>query len=135
MQVDNYRPPVLRDSTTKNLNERFKEFVAFWKDREKFDLNYFQRLRSVLTSAGDITPYKSIASATTIKPLRRVQPVSGTNTVATISAPTGFVELVLLSLNGFALNTAGNIAAARTIDAGTCCLLYFNLGDSKWYAN
>jgi hypothetical protein len=74
-----------------------------------------------------------VASATTIAPAGMVQQVTGSVTVATISAGPQSDHFVLLAVDGFDLATGGNIAAAKTIGAGKAVELFLNHSDNLWY--
>ena len=108
-----------------------KAFSEYWDKFFNYTRNYLNRL-----VAGDPSPVTAIASAATIEPTRQVQPVTGAITVTTIAVPDIFGSvLTLLAVDGFNLATGGNIAAAKTLNAGEAATLYFNILDSLWYVN
>ena len=88
--------------------------------------------------AGEITPNTwgpVIASASTLVPVAHLQPISGSVTVATISAPADFTQFTALAQDGFSTATTGNIKAAFAVAAGRAVTFYLNFSDNKWYAD
>lgn len=126
MPTPNYQPPSHQYNPTAPLNERFRFWVEYWDKFFIYTRNFLNRV--------DPTPVEAIAAATTITPLRTVQPVTGSATIDTIDVPTIFGSVVtLLAEAGFNLATGGNIAAAKAVGVGEAVTLYFNVRDNLWY--
>ncbi len=108
-----------------SLNARVKDFLQYWD-------NFFIQLRNFLNRQ-DTVPFASVASATTINPVRQVQPITGSVTITTINATPDLSPMTLLAINGFSTGTSGNIAAVVTLAAGTAKDFYWNPVNLKWY--
>lgn len=133
-QIPQYDPPRLTEFGA-DLNSRVKGFFNFWKTYNEYNFKYINVLRNIIESGGNLGPFQYVASATTIKPLQNVQPITGSVTIQNISTPADFKHVTLLSIDGFTLGTAGNIAAAVTVAAGDSVECHLNMKDSKWYPN
>jgi hypothetical protein len=79
----------------------------------------------------------TIASATTINPVKSITFVSGTTAVVTITAPgpiaTGGGTITLIPTGAFTWTTAGNIAVAGTAVVSRALTLTFDVTTTKWY--
>jgi hypothetical protein len=77
-----------------------------------------------------------IASAATISFTSFAHRVTGTATISTINVPPAIAfagQLILLSINGFALTTGGNIAAVKTVTIKTAVWLFYSQPDQLWF--
>ena len=81
----------------------------------------------------------NIASASTIAPTESVHHVTGTTTISTITAPSGFAvsgaggQITLIPDGLWATNTAGNIALATTAVVSKALIMTYDNATSKWY--
>ena len=79
-----------------------------------------------------------IASAASIDFTSFAHRVTGTVTINTINVPSSIPfagQLILISIDGFALGTTGNIAAAKTVTQNTAVWLIWSAVDKKWFTN
>jgi hypothetical protein len=119
-----YDPPSFRVGNPA-LNERVKDFFEYWEKFLKYTRDFLNPI--------DREPFASIASATTIAPTRRLQPVTGSTTIQTIEAREDFGPVVLLAIDGFSTGTSGNIAAAVALAAGTAKTFFWNPVAEKYF--
>jgi hypothetical protein len=86
-------------------------------------------------TATNINYGTTLASATTIAPVKYVTNVSGTTEITTITLPyTDFSGTICLVPTGiWTLNTGGNIAIAATAVVSKAMYLTYNPVTSKWY--
>lgn len=79
----------------------------------------------------------TIASATTIAPIKPITFISGTTAVVTITAPSpislGGGSIVLIPTGVFTWTTAGNIALAGTAVVSKALTLVYDVTTAKWY--
>lgn len=84
-------------------------------------------------------PVSTVASATTIAVTTGISHITGTTTIATITAPTGFAVassggcIYLVPDGLWVTNTAGNIAIATTAVVSKMLTMCYDNGTSKWY--
>ena len=130
-----FNPPRFIGRLGSNLYGKVDEFLSYFESYNQYVINHMGRLQNILQSVtgGSNAPFKSIASASTIRPLQEVQPITGTATITQIEAPDDYTELTLLSINGFSLGSTGNIAADKITMAGEQITLTKNLSSGKWY--
>lgn len=75
-----------------------------------------------------------LASGSTITPTHPIHKVSGTSTISTITAPSGFAgEIVLVPTGAWSTDTAGNIANAITATANQPVRAVYDPSAAKWY--
>lgn len=121
-----YDPPTASISS-QALNDRVKEFMAYWDKFFVYTQNFLDGLFV------DREPFTSVVAAATIRPSRQIQAISGGTTVVTIEAVgQDMTPITLLAIDGFSTSTAGNISAVVTLAAGTGRTFHFNPVTSKW---
>ncbi|MCU1326638.1 MAG: hypothetical protein JWN34_2008 [Bryobacterales bacterium] len=87
----------------------------------------------------DVDTVATIASATTIAPVNRINHITGTTPVATITPPTPFAVagaggcIELIPDAAFTTTTGGNIASASTAVVNKMLELCYDAGTTKWY--
>lgn len=85
--------------------------------------------------------HETIASATTISPVKQVVIVSGTAAITTITAPGMFVnstattcgQITIIPTGAFTTTTSGNIAVATTAVVGKALIMTYLNSTGKWY--
>lgn len=74
-----------------------------------------------------------IASAATITPDHAIHRITGTATITTINAPSGFSgPLFLIPVDAFELDTGGNISAAVTATPGRLVIVVYDPIRQQW---
>ena len=94
----------------------------------------FQGIRAQLNSqVQGVGP--ALASATTITPSSAIHHVTGSATISTINAPSGFSGPAwLISDAGFSLTTGGNISrAVGPFAAGQLVMVVYDPATATWY--
>ena len=90
-----------------------------------------------LTSNGTTSGAPTIASATTIVPTTPIVFISGTTSIATITAPspisTNGGSITLIPTGIFATTTAGNIALVSTAVVSKALIMTYDPITAKWY--
>ena len=84
--------------------------------------------------------HETIASATTIAPLKQVVVVSGTAAITTITAPGAFIvtgttcgQITIIPTGAFTTTTSGNIALSTTAVVGKALIMTYLNSAGKWY--
>lgn len=81
----------------------------------------------------------SIASASTIAPIKSITHITGTTAISTITPPLNFTGsnrggcLTLIPDGLWSTNTSGNIALATTAVVNKAVTMCYDAGTSKWY--
>jgi len=107
--------PIVQAGTTKQLT----------------NAQLFDRLNATNAAA------PTIASATTIAPVKQITFILGTAAIETITAPSSILlsggTIILIPLAAFTWTTAGNIAVAGTAVANRMLTLAYDATTTKWY--
>lgn len=120
-------------SPAPNLYQRVVEFLDYFGNFRQYLIDYIGQLTSTLQETGT-EPVVSIAAASTITPRTKIQVVTGSTSIQTIStAPEFGPELILLSADGFSTLTGGNILVAKAVAAGESLALFKNLVTGNWH--
>jgi hypothetical protein len=123
----NYNPPEYMPQS-EGLRDQVKGFLDYWRT-----FFVYQKKWTADSQSADPSPFSTIPSATILPVSRKVQAVSGSVTVQTISALPSFSPFVILAVDGFSTGTSGNISAAVTVAPGTAIHFYYHPVLQKWF--
>jgi hypothetical protein len=132
-QVSSYSPPNISLADVRDFRSFRDRVKSIVDTQNNYNQQYFQNLvQAVNNNAQNYGP--NIASAATIHPTNFMHIVTGTVTVTTIVPPAGYNGLLaLISLNGFALGTGGNISRAVSPPVGALVLAVYHPVTKVWY--
>jgi len=113
-QTEDYTPPMLPEIRSIKSFEEVRDAVTrimqYLQNLQAAHVNYFQHLRQNINESAT-TQGADLVAQDTITPTNFMHVVTGTGTIRTIEHPLHHVgHLVLISKDGFSLNTGGNIS-------------------------
>lgn len=131
-------PPFLPPTRPTQVQPSFPEYLRQleqWLDKyTKYMLDYQTQLVSVVNTGTQGFGLTTLAVSADIFVTAYITQISGTGTISNIFTSPGFSGgIVLIAVDGFSTDTAGNISLATTLIADQAGIFVFDPVAEKWY--